>query len=89
MAPNYLNQYLDLAPFSHALWRAAETYHLAQVRKTIKFRRPILDLGCGFGEFSGVFFRSTIEVGIDIAAKDLLQAAAKKKYRRLYRTQNT
>ena len=84
MPPNYLDQYLDLAPFSHALWRSLEAQQLAQVNQLVKYRRPILDLGCGFGEFSGIFFKSSIEVGIDISPHDLLQANHTKKYRRLY-----
>lgn len=80
----YFEKYLDIAPFALALWRAIEAQALHQAKRRTHYRPPILDLGCGFGEFSGVFFKSTIEVGIDISAVDLLRAAQGKKYRNLY-----
>lgn len=84
MSVNYLDKYLDIAPFSHALWRSLEAKALDKTKRLIKYRRPILDLGCGFGEFSGVFFKSSIEVGVDISPADLLKADRFKKYRHLY-----
>ncbi len=75
---DYFKKYLKVAPFSHALWRALEARELAK----IKFKRPALDIGCGFGEFAGVFFQNLVEMGIDINTKDLLLAAQKKKYRK-------
>lgn len=84
MSLTYFKRYLDIAPFALALWRAIEAQALQQAKRRTRYRQPILDLGCGFGEFSGVFFKSTIEVGIDISAVDLLRAAQGKKYRNLY-----
>ena len=84
MSPAYFEKYLDIAPFSLALWRAIEASALHQAKRHTHYHRPILDLGCGFGEFAGVFFKSNIEVGIDISATDLLRAAQGKKYQNLY-----
>jgi len=84
MEPTYFEKYLDIAPFSLALWRAVEAKELKLVKELTKYQRPILDIGCGFGEFSGVFFTSTIEVGIDISPNDLLKAAQGKTYKNLY-----
>lgn len=75
----YFKRYLEVAPLSLAIWRAQE----ANAVSKLKLRRPILDIGCGFGEFGGVFFDSFIEVGVDISDTDLALAAQKKKYKKL------
>ena len=76
---NYLKGYLKVAPISHAVWRSCEAKELEKYQ----LKRPLLDLGCGFGEFSGVFFDSVIEVGVDISLKDIFLAAKGKKYKKL------
>lgn len=75
----YFKKYLQVAPFSLALWRCLE----AEAISKVKIKSPILDIGCGFGEFAGVFFDRLVEVGVDINADDLILAAEKKKYRQL------
>ncbi len=80
----YFEKYLDIAPFALALWRAVEARELELVRKKFNCHRPVLDVGCGFGEFAGVFFNRAIEVGIDISPTDLLQAAQGKTYKNLF-----
>lgn len=77
-ALKYFQRYLKIAPLSHALWRASEAQELAKY----KLQKPILDLGCGFGEFAGVFFSSQIEVGTDIDYHEILKAAATGKYKK-------
>ena len=72
----YFQKYLKVAPFSHALWRSIEAQELSKYR----LKRPVLDIGCGFGEFAGIFFPSSVEVGIDIDSKELLKAAETGKY---------
>jgi ubiquinone/menaquinone biosynthesis C-methylase UbiE len=74
---DYFKKYLKIAPLSHALWRANEAYEL---EKSV-FHPPVLDLGCGFGEFTGVFFGSQIKMGIDISKKESLQAIKTGKYK--------
>lgn len=76
---NYFKKYLKVAPFSHALWRSLEARALGR----IKIKPPVLDIGCGLGEFAGVFFPNLVEIGVDINIKDLLIASQKKKYRKL------
>lgn len=71
----YLKKFLNIAPLSHALWRACE----AMVFCGVDIVGPSLDLGCGFGEFAGVVF-DNIEVGIDINKKDLVLANKSKSY---------
>ncbi len=75
---NYLRDFLKVAPLSHALWRAAEALSFNQ----ISFKHPVLDLGCGFGEFAGVVFNQ-IEMGIDINQKELEQALSGKRYKKV------
>jgi ubiquinone/menaquinone biosynthesis C-methylase UbiE len=76
---DYFKEYLKIAPFSHALWRANEAYEIEKIR----FYPPMLDLGCGFGEFAGVFFDSRIEMGIDINKKDIRRAIRTGRYRKV------
>lgn len=74
----YLQRYLKVAPLSHALWRASEAQELAKHN----LKKPVLDLGCGFGEFAGVFSSSQIEVGVDIDYHEILRAAETGKYKK-------
>jgi ubiquinone/menaquinone biosynthesis C-methylase UbiE len=75
---DYFREYLKVAPLSHALWRANEAYALEK----FNFDSSVLDVGCGFGEFAGVFFDSQITMGIDISKKDILKAIKAGKYKR-------
>jgi len=76
---DYLRKYLEITPLSLALFRSIEAKNIAQ----IEMKRPILDLGCGFGEFAGVFFESQVEMGVDISWKELLIAKKFGKYKKL------
>lgn len=76
---DYFKRYLRVSPFSHALWRT----HEARTVANIELKKPILDLGCGFGEFAGVFFESSLEMGIDNSKDDLEAAKLTKKYKKL------
>lgn len=73
----YFYRYIQIAPLSLALWRGVEASAIARYPLV----RPILDVGCGFGEFGGVFFDSTVEMGIDINEKDLRHAAKSGTYK--------
>jgi ubiquinone/menaquinone biosynthesis C-methylase UbiE len=75
---DYLANFLKIAPLSHALWRAVEALSFDRV----DYRSPILDLGCGFGEFAGVVF-GKVETGVDINKKDLEIALKDGKYRKV------
>lgn len=69
LAVTYLKDFLKIAPLSHALWRSTEALAFSR----IKFQKPVLDIGCGFGEFAGVVFNQ-LEMGVDINNKDLKKA---------------
>jgi SAM-dependent methyltransferase len=68
----YLSDYLGQAPLAAALWRSAEATALAE----IELPHPVLDVGCGFGEFGRVFFaaRDRPDLGVDINRRELLRA---------------
>lgn len=92
---NYFSKYLKIAPFSLAVWRAAEADAIFRTyikfkygssrkkRGKLLFQKPVLDVGCGFGEFAGVFFDTQIEMGIDISMDDLIKAKNGRKYKNL------
>lgn len=80
-AEKYLRRYLSVAPLALALWRSIEAKHFGKV----ELKRPILDIGCGFGEFAGVFFESQVEVGVDIDYRELVNAMKGNKYMSLSR----
>lgn len=75
-AQTYFKRYLKIAPLSHALWRSVEAQELAKY----PLPKPVLDIGCGFGEFGGIFFSSQVEVGLDINEAEILKAAQSGKY---------
>lgn len=77
----YFRRYLSVVPLSLALQRAVEARYLM----TAKIKRPVLDVGCGFGEFAGVFFERQVEMGVDVDYRELVNAAKSKKYRNLIR----
>ena len=74
----YLRRYLGIAPLCVALWRSVEAKHLS----TIDLKRPILDIGCGWGEFAEAF-GVRMDMGVDIAARDLYAAAKGRMYKNL------
>jgi ubiquinone/menaquinone biosynthesis C-methylase UbiE len=74
----YLRKYLKIAPLCVALWRTVEARHLSSV----KLNRPILDIGCGWGEFAEAF-GVNIDMGVDVSASDLHAAAKGKMYKNL------
>jgi len=64
---------VEQAPLAVALWRANEA-------------RPILDVGCGFGEFGSIFFKDATqrpEVGLDIHRGELLRCRANNPYQHI------
>jgi len=75
----YFRRYLRIGPLGLALWRSVEAKHLGKVA----LQKPILDIGCGFGEFALAFADEPIDMGIDINARDLYEAAKTKKYKNL------
>jgi len=74
MAGDYLSRHVrEMAPH-RAILRAVECKLMGQV----PFVRPVLDIGCGDGHFASVAYRELpIDVGIDVMARDLPEAAAR------------
>lgn len=75
----YFRRYLHISPLAVALWRSVEAKHLSSV----DLKHPILDIGCGFGEFAQAFFDEPCDVGLDTAPLDLYAAAKVNKYKNL------
>jgi ubiquinone/menaquinone biosynthesis C-methylase UbiE len=67
---DYFGAFLDRAPLALAIWRASE----AKALEAVPVVPPVLDLGCGFGEFAGVFFDATVDIGVDPSQADLARA---------------
>ncbi len=78
-AEKYFRKFLQIAPLSVAVWRAVEARYLS----TVKLPHPILDIGCGFGEFALGFSDIVVDVGIDIAQKDIDIAKQCGKYKKV------
>jgi SAM-dependent methyltransferase len=57
-----LDAYLTCTPLAHALHRAAEAHQLAKV----PLHGPILDLGCGTGEFASLAMTGKLDMGVDL-----------------------
>lgn len=75
----YFRRFLRISPLSIAVWRSVEAGYLSKY----KMGKPILDLGCGFGEFMRGFTDEKIDVGVDINARDLFSAAKTNRYKNL------
>jgi ubiquinone/menaquinone biosynthesis C-methylase UbiE len=75
----YFRNYLNIGPLGLALWRAVEAKHLSRVN----LKRPILDIGCGFGEFAVAYADEPIDMGVDLSSRDLYTASKTKKYKNL------
>jgi len=76
----YFRRYLTLAPLSLALWRSVEAVALSKY----ELDHPILDLGCGFGEFAEAFEETNFDVGLDLSERDIEVAKGLNLYRELY-----
>ena len=70
-------RYLRNAPLAHALFRSAECRHLA----SWNLMRPVLDLGCGMGEFASHAVGARLDVGADCLAAPLSRARTLGRFR--------
>lgn len=74
MTDYLVEQLKDMAPH-RAILRAVECRFMGQVPLT----PPILDIGCGDGHFASIAYdQLPIDVGIDVFARDLREAAERK-----------
>jgi SAM-dependent methyltransferase len=71
---DYLSRQLqDMAPH-RAILRAVECKLMGRVPLV----HPVLDIGCGDGHFASIAYDQPLDVGIDIMARDLPEAAARR-----------
>ena len=73
---DYFRDYLRVASIALSLVRGVECGMLAKM----KFRRPVLDLGCGDGLFAGMLFEDKIDHGIDISPREIILAEKSGRY---------
>lgn len=71
--------YFARVPLAHALFRAAELWMLEEAA----LERPVLDVGCGRGEFASLAVNGAIEAGVDLVARDLDFARRSRRYQQL------
>ena len=69
--------YAAVAPLALALYRAAEAKHLRRA----PVLRPVLDLGCGSGEFARLALRGEVDMGLDISWRRLSRGRQQPGYR--------
>jgi len=74
--------YLSEAPIPLAL----ERYLEAKIFQTLRFERPILDIGCGEGLFAKNVFAERIDTGVDIDPRELQGARELDAYKELIQT---
>jgi len=78
--PNdYLMRHLQAVPAFRALLRSIE----AQKMASFAFARPVLDLGCGDGNFARMTFAAPLDAGIDPSAVSIEEARRTHMYREL------
>ncbi len=73
--------YAEVAPLALALYRTAEAAHLRQA----PVFRPVLDLGCGSGEFARLALRGDADWGLDLSWQRLARCRRHPAYRHLCR----
>jgi SAM-dependent methyltransferase len=74
-----LSTYFAHAPLAHAVFRGAEALALS----VYPLQRPVLDLGCGAGEFASHAVSGVVDVGLDICGNQLVNAERTRKYARM------
>jgi SAM-dependent methyltransferase len=73
---------MQTLPYFRALLRAVE----ADFYKELHLAAPVLDLGCGDGQFASQVFKKLIDVGIDPELTSLLEAKGYAAYKDLLQT---
>jgi SAM-dependent methyltransferase len=75
-----LTAYLAVSPSAHAVFRTAEACALSD---GLEAAPPILDLGCGAGEFARCALRGTLAAGIDLSRRQAARARRTGRYARV------
>ena len=77
--PDPLLDYLSMAPLPLAFERVLE----GLIFSSLRFERPVLDLGCGEGLFASIVFREPVDTGVDPDPRELERARELGAYREL------
>ena len=74
-----VSAYFSGAPIAHAIFRGTELLALTR----LPIQRPVLDLGCGGGEFASHAIAGAVDIGLDVCSNQLKSARRSQKYGRL------
>jgi ubiquinone/menaquinone biosynthesis C-methylase UbiE len=75
-----IDSFVNNFPVTHALPRACEAIALSK----LNYKKPILDLGCGDGQFTlYAFGKNSIDIGVDKNKKNISEAKALGVYKML------
>lgn len=77
MAGDLLRQHLEEVPPHRALLRSVE----CQLMSNIELQPPVLDVGCGDGQFAARAYQRRLDVGIDLPQAELGEARSWGAYR--------
>lgn len=75
----FLTAYLKERPLFLSLIRAKEAY---LYQKSLPFKKPILDVGCGDGMFAKITFAKMIDIGLDLKESRIEEAKKQKIYKK-------
>lgn len=70
---DYFSRHLESMAPHRAILRSVE----CKLMSRVPLRHPILDIGCGDGHFASIAYEEPIDVGMDVAWRDLREAAAR------------
>ena len=73
---DFLRRYLDVAPAALAVERSFE----CEILSTLRFERPVLDVGCGDGVFAAILCADRIDTGIDLDRAEIERAKGYGRY---------
>lgn len=76
---DYLRLYLEQAPISLAIIRAAECRLLQQ----FEMRQPVLDIGCGDGLFATICFSAKFQFGLDLNPHEVARCQRRGAYEKV------
>jgi SAM-dependent methyltransferase len=76
---DFLLEHLETVPAFRALLRAIE----ARKMSAVEFARPVLDFGCGDGNFAAMTFSDPLDVGVDPSRTAIEEARGTGMYREL------
>ncbi|HVC97806.1 MAG TPA: class I SAM-dependent methyltransferase, partial [Pirellulales bacterium] len=81
-SPDAFDGYVARTPVAYALFRTAESHALGGLRLS----RPVLDVGCGVGDFAAFALSAPVDAGVDLLGDRLALARSRGVYSGLAQT---